>query len=81
MNEIPLLLGPFYSWRGHLGSFPFMEGPSGCAFRMGIVVGLSTFNLGTSSLVSGSVYLSVSVYWNQTHAACPQAETIGVNSE
>ena len=53
---------------------------------MGTVVGLSTLNLGTSSLisgfsVSGSVCLSVSVYQNGEHALRPQAEPIGADSE
>ena len=69
-----------------LGSFLFTEGPSGHTFGVGTVVGLSTLNLGTGSLVSGfsasgSVCLSFSVYQNGKHAVCPQAEPIGANSK
>lgn len=86
MNFLPLFWGPLHSRKGQLGSFPFTEGPSGRAFGVGTVVGLSTLHLGTGSLVSGisvsgSECLSVAVYRNGKRAVCHQAEPIGVNSE
>ena len=77
--------GAFCSQRDHLGSFLFMEGPCGCTFRMGMVVGLSTPDLVTGTLMtgfcmSGSVRPFISVYQNGEHVVFPQVEPIGADS-